>query len=175
MLMAWIVVWGGLPAQSEPESSTEGVLLQSQSGKKDVMVPVGTRMNVNFRQDQRTYRGMVLQAVTDSAMVLDGDTVEPRYILRIGLEHNSIGRMGKNLTLVSIAVILTMFLLIILAVLFFFNPAAFLVIGVLIILLGLPFILAFPLGLVVGIILWAVGSSKYHLGAAWKAVIMKNP
>ena len=168
-----LLLVGGAMAQTEAESSAEGILLQSQNGKPDVLIPVGSRMSVDFRQDRRT-RKVVLEAVTDSAMVLSGDTVDPKYLLRVEIGRGKLGQIGKVLTLVSTGTILAMVILVTLAVALYLNASALLVIGVLIILLALPFVLAFPIGLILGIVLWAIGSKQYHLGWAWKAKIVKK-
>lgn len=137
------------------------------------MIPVGSRMSVDLRQDRRT-RKVVLEGVTDSTVVLSGDTIDPRYLLRIELGRGNIGQMGKVMTIVSAVTIVSMAILVLLAALLYLNATALMVVGVLIILLALPFVLAFPVGLIVGIVLWAIGSNQYHLGWAWKARIVKK-
>ncbi|MBP6722011.1 MAG: hypothetical protein KA239_06805 [Bacteroidia bacterium] len=156
----------GLFAQTEPESATGTLLLQS--ARDTIEVPVGSALTVNYRHDPRTYRDQRLDVVMDSALIISGDFVDLKYIDRIGVQRKDLHKAGKITLIASVASILAFWFLLACVFAFYMNPALLFVTALLLVLVSIPATLAMPTGLIVGIVLLAVSTKFYHLGYQWK-------
>ncbi|MEY3442191.1 MAG: hypothetical protein RLZZ519_472 [Bacteroidota bacterium] len=164
---AWL--WspeGFLFAQTEPESASGTLLLQS--ARDTIEIPVGSSLTVNYRHDPRTYRKQRLEVVMDSSLVISGDFVDIKYVDRIAVKDETLYEAGKVTLLVSIGVILAFWFFLACMFAFYLVPALFFVAALLLVIVAIPASLAMPAGLIVGIILMAVGKKHYQLGYQWK-------
>jgi hypothetical protein len=151
-------------AQSEPESGNGTLYIQSQTGGRDVEVPVGSSVNVRYRHNPVKYRGVPLQAVLDSSVVLGPDTVGIQFIDEIGVRREKMHKAGSKVFWASTIVIIAFLATAVITTILAFSAAApVYALGILLLILSIPVSLAFPTGLIVGITLLATAVKKYSL------------
>ncbi len=154
----------GAMAQSEPESANGTLYIQSQNGTRDVEVPVGSSVNVRYRHNPIKYRGMPLQAVFDSSVVLGPDTVGIQFIDEIGVRREKIHKAGNKVFWASTIIIAAWIAIAVIAtVTAISGPAPIYALFIVLSILSIPAALAFPIGLIVGITLLATSVKKYSL------------
>ncbi|HEX2898685.1 MAG TPA: hypothetical protein VHS96_03090 [Bacteroidia bacterium] len=164
--ICWICATNAVWSQSEPESAKAS--LQLQSLKDTIVIPLGSSISVNYRHDPKTYRKQVLEAVLDSAVVLAGDTVEVKYIDRIGVVREDMHEAGKVTLWVSLISIVGFYLAVILLIVLPSSSILFFLAVITAILFGIPATLAFPAGVIVGVILLLKSEKYYPIGYKWR-------
>jgi hypothetical protein len=151
-------------AQSEPESGNGTLYIQSQTGGRDVEVPVGSSVNVRYRHNPIKYRSVPLQAVFDSSVVLGPDTVGIQFIDEIGVRREKLHKAGSKVFWASVIIIAVWIAFAVIATLIAISaPAPIYALFSVLSILSIPAGLAFPIGLIVGITLLATSVKKYSL------------
>jgi hypothetical protein len=153
-------------AQSQPESSSSALVLQSTSGTSKVEFPPGATIGVKYTIDPRTFKGMHINEVLENAVILNGDTVELQYIERITARKEGFHRAGNKLLLWSLFTVLAFLLVLSLSAILLFQP---ILLGVMLVILFIPLSLAFPTGIILGIVFLAIAHKTYRLTRDWTA------
>jgi hypothetical protein len=151
-------------AQSEPESASGSLELQSRIGTRVVTVPAHTEVGVKYTVNNRMYHRLTLDAVLDSAVVLSGDTVGVEYLEILSVRKEKQYRQGRTIVLISVIVTVAFYAALALSVLLVFGNGFFsggLLIGLTV--LGILAGLAMPGGLTAGIVLMAMARKAYNL------------
>ncbi len=161
--------------QTEPEAGKGSLYIQSIGGTQTVQVPTGTSLSVRYRNSPHVYRGIKLNGVLDSAAVFGPDTVGTKYVEELVVRRDRMHKAGSKILLASTIILLLFVAAALLAGLtaFSFGPL-FIIAYAAILILAIPASLAFPTGLIIGIVLLAISQKHYRMYRDWR-LLTKPP
>ncbi len=153
-----------LPAQSEAESAT--LVIESQQGGQQHTLKIGDRLNYKVKDGRMQRKGRI-EAVTDSSVTVAAKALafqDLDVVVQLKGKRQPVG--GGLLVGSLIAEPITLLLFVVSLLFLLDNPSQGqrVLIGV----LGVLTIIVFPLLLVLGIVLLALGSKTYDLRDKWK-------
>jgi hypothetical protein len=171
LVLLCILFWGARSiamAQSEAESASGALILQSPKSSFEHTIPTGSKLAVKYTVDARIFRDLTLDGVLENAVILSGDTVGLDYLDRVVLRDERRFQTGKKLLIASIIITAAFYLSFIgLFALGFSGSPAYIVLLALVILLGIPASAAMPGGIITGIVLMAIAGRHYRLWREW--------
>ncbi len=154
----------GLRAQTEAESST--LLIESQSGKSHHYIKTGDRLNYQLKDSSMVRKGRIT-SVQDSSFTVAGKVLAFKDLETVVHLRGNKRPLGGGLILGSLVAEPISLLLFVVSLLFLLdNPSKGqrVIIGF----LAAFTLFIFPLVLVLGIILFALGSKRFNLGKDWR-------
>jgi hypothetical protein len=158
-----LLVHAGM-AQTEAESGTGTLYIQSQSGKEVIPVVAGTTISVKYRHNPKLYRDIVLQDVMDTSAVFGVDTVGLQFVDEVVVLREKTQKVGRKLFWSSVIITVAFYATLLLGIAFLFSNSG---LGVILVtvaaILSIPAAFAFPLGLIAGIVLLAVAKKRYSI------------
>jgi hypothetical protein len=153
-----------LPAQTEAEAAT--LVIESQQGGQQQTLKIGDRLNYKVKDGRMQRKGRI-EAVTDTSVTIAAKTLafqDLDVVVQLKGKRQPVG--GGLLVGSLIAEPITLLLWIVSLLFLLDNPSQGqrVLIGV----LGVLVLIIFPLLLVLGIVLLAIGSKTYDLRSKWK-------
>jgi hypothetical protein len=159
--------------QSEPESETGNVYLQSQIDSSTVPVPMGSILRVRYRNNPRAYH-VVLQGTTGDSVILNADTVKTIHIDEVSVRNQPRYRKGQVTFWTAVGILAAFWLLFIIRWIDSrFVGDTFWLVELLWLFLLLLALLTLPIVLPIGILLMYASYKRYRLKGKWQLRIRK--